>query len=67
MGDQFEGEVWDLLSRIGYDHPCLFLCIVMFCHWWCSWCHVYWLLVVLLMYICVTLQSTGDVVFWHLC
>ena len=24
VGDQFCGEIWNLLSRGRYDHPCLF-------------------------------------------
>ena len=24
MGNQFYGEIWDLLSRVSYDHHCLF-------------------------------------------
>ena len=28
MGDQFWGEIWDLLNRMGCDHPCVSLCLV---------------------------------------
>jgi len=44
VGDQFWGEIWDLLSRMGCDHPCVsfvFSCgyLGLFYHWWCA--HVY--------------------------
>jgi len=25
----------------GYDHLCMYLCIIVFCYWWCFWFYIF--------------------------
>ena len=45
MGDQFSGKIWDLLSRVGYDNPCM------------SFVHICILLLVVFLVLCIFVVS----------
>ena len=69
MGDHFLGEIWDLLSRMGCDHPCVsfvFSCgyLGSFYFWWCSWFCEYLMLVV---YLCVLSVDRVSLCFGLVC
>jgi len=61
----FETKFWDLLSQVGYDHPCMsfvYSCVLFLVVFLAL--RIFVVVGVASVYMCVFFRLLGDIVFW---